>query len=156
MLLISFRDNYNWQLTFSESSWHPIVQLCQLSDVKAINPGLCTREERSWTPAQTPTWVFVSFLYYTTLKMSSVIMRWYSWVNKGYFGHWRLPIGSYCLVVTEDNHRSEFLMPRCPMPIANKYGSVQQKIMNKRAVLWFDFLSKRFGPGLSSVELQVR
>ena len=28
--------------------------------------------------------------------------------------------------------------------------------MNKPAVLWFEFLSKRFGPGPSPVELQVR
>jgi len=28
--------------------------------------------------------------------------------------------------------------------------------MNKRAVMWFEFLSKRFGPGPLSVELQVR
>ena len=33
-------------------------------------------------------------------------------------------------------------------------GNVQQKIMNKIAILCFEFLSKRFRPGPSSVELQ--
>ena len=37
-----------------------------------------------------------------------------------------------------------------------KLRDVHQKLMNKRVVLWFEFLSKRFGPGPSSVELQVR
>lgn len=32
---------------------------------------------------------------------------------------------------------------------AAKIGFVQQKITNKRAVLWFEFLFKRFGPGPS-------
>ena len=36
------------------------------------------------------------------------------------------------------------------------YGNVRQKIMNKTVLLWFEFLSKGFGPGPSSVELQVR
>ena len=37
----------------------------------------------------------------------------------------------------------------------SKLGNLQQKMMNESAVLWFEFLSKRFGPDPSSVELQV-
>ena len=40
-------------------------------------------------------------------------------------------------------------------PGADLYFS-SRHLMNKSAVLWFEFLSKRFGPGPSSVELQVR
>ena len=40
--------------------------------------------------------------------------------------------------------------------VSIQYKADPQKIMNKSAVLWFEFLSKRFEPGASSAEIQVR
>ena len=53
--------------------------------------------------------------------------------------------------ITEKQHSSD----KPGGTLESKQGNVQQQkiIMNKSTVFWFEFFSKRFGPGPSSVEL---